>query len=148
MPTELLSAAKEILTPLGYEVLELEISGSGNKRHVLLRIDRLDEAIVSMDDVTLATEVFSLELDRLDPFESPYKLDVSSPGPERPLYSKRHFERFHDLKAKVKTTNEQFKGIIRQVTDTTVSFEVEGETRTYPLGEVQARLAEWPNEPR
>ncbi len=148
MPTDLLTAAKDILTPLGYEVLELEMTGSGNKRHVLLRIDRLDEAIVSMDDVTLATEVFSLELDRLDPFESPYKLDVSSPGPERPLFSKRHFERFHDLKVKVKTATEQFKGTIRKVTDTTVSFEVEGETRIYNLGEVQARLAEWPNEPR
>ena len=88
MPTDLLDAAKDILTPMGYEVLELEVTGSGNKRHVLLRIDRLDEGIVSMDDVTLATEVFSLELDRLDPFESSYKLDVSSPGPERPLFSR------------------------------------------------------------
>lgn len=148
MPTDLLDAAKDILTPMGYEVLELEVTGSGNKRHVLLRIDRLDEGIVSMDDVTLATEVFSLELDRLDPFESPYKLDVSSPGPERPLFSRRHFERFHDLKAKIKTNKEQFKGIIREVTDKTVSFEVEGEIQTYNLGEVQARLAEWPEEPR
>lgn len=148
MQMDLLTAAKELLTPLGYEVLELDISGSGNKRHVFLRIDRLDEAVVSMNDVTLVTEVFGLELDRLDPFEHPYKLDVSSPGPERPLFSRRHFERFHDLRVKVKAGQESFKAIIRQVSDDSVSFECEGEQKLYKLGEVQARLAEWPSEPR
>jgi ribosome maturation factor RimP len=101
-----------------------------------------------MDDVTLATEVFSLELDRLDPFEMPYNLNVSSPGSERPLFSKRHFERFHDLKAKVKVGQEQFKGIIRNVTDETVTFEVGKELKTYTLGLVEARLDEWPDTPR
>lgn len=145
---DLVTAARDLLTPLGYEVLELDVTGSKDKKRILLRIDRLDEAIVSMDDVTLATEVFSLELDRLDPFEMPYNLNVSSPGSERPLFSKRHFERFHDLKAKVKVGQEQFKGIIRNVTDETVTFEVAKELKTYTLGLVEARLDEWPDTPR
>lgn len=145
---DLVTAARDLLTPLGYEVLELDVTGSKDKKRILLRIDRLDEAIVSMDDVTLATEVFSLELDRLDPFEMPYNLNVSSPGSERPLFSKRHFERFHDLKAKVKIDQEQFKGIIRNVTDETVTFEVGKELKTYTLGLVEARLDEWPDTPR
>ena len=57
---DLREAAEMILKPLGYEVLELSISGQGQKRKVLLRIDRLDEQVVSMEDVTLATQVFSL----------------------------------------------------------------------------------------
>jgi ribosome maturation factor RimP len=145
---DLLKAARDILGPLAYEVLELTVSGQGERRRLLLRIDRLDEAVVSMDDVTLATQVFGLELDRLDPFEGAYQLEVESPGAERPLFTKRHFERFIDLQAKVRSGQDSFKGIIRQVSDDEVSFEVDKHLRTYPLADIQARLAEWPSTPR
>lgn len=141
-------AAKEVLAPLGFEVLELERSGQGKKRRLLLRIDRSDEQRVSMEDVTLATQVFGLELDRLDPFEEPYELEVESPGSERPLVTARHFERFHDLQAKVRVGGETFKGVIRGVEGDEVVLEVGKERRRYKLAEIQARLAEWPSEPR
>ena len=99
---DLAQAAAEVLEPLGYEVLELDIGASGRSRRVLLRIDRLDEAVVSMDDVERASEVFGLELDRLDPFQEPYRLEVESPGSQRPLVTPRHFERFSGLLAKVR----------------------------------------------
>lgn len=145
---DLQEAAEMILKPLGYEVLELSVSGQGQKRRVLLRIDRLDEQSVSMEDVTLATQVFGLELDRLDPFDTPYNLEVESPGPERPLLTERHFKRFHDLLVKVKTPNESFKGIIRKVEYEQVSFEVDKELKTYKIHDISAKLAEWPKEPR
>jgi ribosome maturation factor RimP len=161
--TDLKEAAIMILEPLGFEVLELTISGQGQKgqgqkgqgqkRRLLLRIDRLDEKVVSMEDVTLATRVFGLELDRLDLFETPYGLEVESPGPQRPLFTKRHFERFHDLQAKVKTKGETFKGIIKTVASDaenrdTITFQIGNDLKTYPIAEVQANLAEWPKEPR
>lgn len=146
---ELNDAAKQILEPLGYEVLELSVTGQGRKRKLLLRIDRLDEKSVGMEDVTLATQVFGLELDRLDPFDTPYELEVESPGPQRPLFTARHFERFHDLQAKVKTSRgESFRGIIRTVENDNITFQVGNELKTYRLDEVQATLAEWPKEPR
>jgi ribosome maturation factor RimP len=145
---DLEQAARTILEPLGYEVLELSTQGQGKKRRLLLRIDRLDEQVVTMDDVATASEVFGLELDRLDPFTEPYELEVESPGSERPLFTRRHFERFHDLAAKVRVKGETFKGVIRQVSEDSVTFEVDKEQRTYPLRDVQARLAEWPSEPR
>lgn len=145
---ELAQAASEVLEPLGFEVLELSVSGQGSKRRLLLRIDRLDEGAVSTEDVRLAAEVFGLELDRLDPFDSPYQLEVESPGPERPLFTARHFERFTGLLAKVKTGGESFKGRIGDVAGGRVSFEVDGNVRSYALRDVQARLAEWPSEPR
>ena len=105
---ELAQAAAEVLGPLGYEVLELDLGASGRSRRVLLRIDRLDEAVVSMDDVERASEVFGLELDRLDPFEEPYRLEVESPGSQRPLVTPRHFERFNGLLAKVRAGADTF----------------------------------------
>ena len=145
---DLAQAAREVLEPLGFEVLELERTGQGKKRRLLLRIDRLDEQLVSMEDVTLATQVFGLELDRLDPFAEPYELEVESPGSERPLFTARHFERFHDLKTKVRAGGETFKGVIRGVDGDEVVLEVGKETKRYKLADIQARLAEWPSEPR
>jgi ribosome maturation factor RimP len=146
---DLKQAAAEVLTPLGYEVLELTVSTSGRKRRVLLRIDRLDEAAVTMDDVATAAEVFGLELDRLDPFEEPYQLEVESPGSQRPLFTARHFERFHDLLVKFRAGGESVTGRVLRVEGDAVTFLVKGVERIFTLQEIeQARLAEWPDKPR
>lgn len=146
---DLTAAAINLLEPLGYEVLECTVANSARRPQVLLRIDRLDEKPVTMDDVTEVTEVFGLELDRLDPFPNPYNLSVESPGSTRPLFTARHFERFHGLLAKVRVGNETFTGRTLRVEDDTVTFDVDGTTRTLSLAEIgSARLAEWPDTPR
>lgn len=146
---DLAQAATEVLAPLGYEVLECFSSAKGRTRRVLLRVDRLDEQGVTIGDVAKAAEVFGLELDRLDPFEGAYQLDVESPGAKRPLFTARHFERFHDLLAKVHVAGETFTGRIRDVESGTVGFEVNGERREVRIDAIQnARLAEWPDTPR
>lgn len=146
---DLAHAANEVLAPLGYEVLEVTVSTKGRTPRVLVRIDRLDEEIVSVEDVERASEAYGLELDRLDPFPDAFGLEVESPGANRPLFRSRHFERFHDLKAKVRTGDETFTGVIREVDEATVAFEVNGERRTLALTEIDsARLAQWPDEPR
>ncbi len=146
---ELASAAETLLEPLGYEVLELVISGKGKKRNLLLRIDRLDGQVVSMEDVERATGVFSLELDRLDPFEGEYQLEVESPGPERPLKTAAHFQRFAGLLVKVRAGDETFTGRVEAVSGERVTFELKGQRRELALGDIQiARLAQWPDTPR
>jgi len=143
------TAARDVLTPLGYEVLEVTVSTKGRTPKILVRIDRLDEAAVTIEDVRNASEAFGLELDRLDPFDGAYDLEVESPGSSRPLVTARHFERFHDLRAKVRTDDRAFTGVIRTVQDDHVTFEVDGDTILVPLSAVRsARLAEWPDEPR
>ncbi|ADI14470.1 ribosome maturation factor RimP [Truepera radiovictrix] len=145
---DLQRAAEQLLEPLGYEVLELVVSGRGGKRNVLLRIDRRDRGVVTMEDVERATQVFSLELDRLDPFEGAYRLEVESPGPERPLRTAEHFRRFSGLLAKVRAHGETFTGRVVEVSDAQVTFDVHGQPRTLALEDIQARLAEWPDTPR
>ena len=146
---DLKQAATEVLTPLGYEVLELSVSSSGRSRKVLLRIDRLDEAPVTMDDDESASEGFGLVMDRRDPFDEPYELEVESPGSQRPLVTARHFERFHDLLVKFRAGGESLTGRVLRVEDGAVTFLVRGEERTFPVADIeQARLAEWPDKPR
>lgn len=146
---ELAQAANEVLAPLGYEVLEVKVSTKGRTPRVLVRIDRLDETTVSVEDVARASEAFGLELDRLDPFPDAYGLEVESPGAQRPLTRARHFERFHDLAAKVRTDGETFTGVIRDVNGDRVVLQVGEERRELDIDRIDsARLAEWPDEPR
>jgi ribosome maturation factor RimP len=148
---DLTQAARDALTPLGYEVLELAVTARGGSRRVLLRIDRIDEHVVSVEDVRRAAEAFGLELDRLDPFEGAYQFECESPGAQRPLVTARHFERFQDLLVKVRADGASFSGRVRGVEGDTVIFEpVDGaETRRLRLDEIErATLAEWPPTPR
>lgn len=148
---DLTQAARDALEPLGYEVLEVVVTQRGRSRRVLVRIDRLDEAVVTVDDVGRAAEAFGLELDRLDPFEGAYQFEVESPGAQRPLATARHFERFHDLLAKVRVAGATFTGRVRGVDGDEVVFEVpgEGDLRRVPLAAIErANLAEWPDTPR
>jgi ribosome maturation factor RimP len=147
----LTEAAQEILTPLGYEVLEVVVGTRGRSRRVLVRIDRLDEQVVSVEDVRKAAESFGLELDRLDPFEGAYQLEVESPGAERPLLRARHFERFHDLRVKVRVAGETFVGVVRAVEGDTVAFELvpDAPLRRIAIDQIErANLAQWPDSPR
>ena len=148
---DLTQAARDALTPLGYEVLEVSVGPHGRTRRVLVRIDRLDEQVVGVDDVRRASEAFGLELDRLDPFDDPYQFEVESPGAQRPLFTARHFERFHDLLAKVQVAGTSFVGRVRAVEGDEVLFEVGGDEalRRVALSAIdQANLAEWPDAPR
>lgn len=155
---DLEEAARGVLEPLGYEVLELNVSsgrpttrGPGT-RTVRLRIDRLDEAAVSVEDVQRASEAFGLELDRLDPIPDAYRLEVESPGAERPLRRARHFERFRDLLVKVRVGGETLTGRVRAVEGDSIVLEGEGKEpvrHTVAIGDIErARLAEWPDTPR
>ena len=148
---DLTQAARDTLTPLGYEVLEVSVGPHGRTRRVLLRIDRLDEQVVGVDDVRRAAEAFGLELDRLDPIEGAYQLEVESPGAQRPLFTARHFERFRDLLVKLRVGGNQLSGRVRAVEDDVVVFETAaGEPpRRLRLDEIErAHLAEWPESPR
>lgn len=146
---ELDTIAAGVLSPLGYDVLEASIKSSGHQKRVLVRIERKDEAPVTVADLQRASYALGHELERLDLIEGRYLLEVESPGSERPLLSARHFERFRGLKVKVRSPEGNFTGRVQMVREGEVDFLLEkDETRTLKLGTFKANLAEWPETPR
>lgn len=146
---ELDKVAAGVLSPLGYDVLETSLRPSGKQQILLVRIERKDEVPIAVADLERASRVLGQELDRLDPIEGNYLLEVESPGAQRPLLTARHFERFMGLKVKVRDSQEgNFTGRIQMVRGDQVDFLVDKETRTLKLGTFKANLAEWPQTPR
>lgn len=149
MRVELDKIAAGVLSPLGYDILEASVKSSGRQKRVLVRIEREDEAPVSVADLQRASHALGHELERLDPIQDRYLLEVESPGSERPLFTARHFERFMGLKVKVRAPEGNFTGRVQMVREGEVDFLLEkDETRTLKLGTFKANLAEWPETPR
>jgi len=143
-----MEVAQDLLGPMGYDVLEVSLKGTGNSRVLSVRLERKDEVPISVEELERASRVLGSELDRLDLIESAYRLEVESPGPDRPLLTPRHFERFAGLKAKVRSPEGNFTGRIEGVSEDTVTFLLGKELRTLKIGEFKANLAEWPKTPR
>lgn len=60
---------------------------------------------VTIGDCAKISELVGHLLDKEDLIHHPYNLEVSSPGIERPLKTKEHFERFKGEKAKITLKN-------------------------------------------
>jgi ribosome maturation factor RimP len=141
--------AQELLAPLGFELLELQMNNAQRTMVLVFRIDRLDEQPVSIEDLEMVSKTLSLELDQLDQFKNPYRLETESPGPNRPLSRIRHFERMLGLKAKVRSTVKNFTGVIESIEDPKITFVLETkEVITLELGQFTAELAEFPSSHR
>ena len=136
--------ARSALEPLGFELLDVQLQNPGKRPTLLVRIDRLDEGPVTVDDLTSASRAVEAELDRLDPIAGEYRLELESPGAKRPLRRARHFERMIGLKARVRAPGHAFTAPIVSVEGDLVTFDVAGERVTLRAADMQANLAEFP----
>jgi ribosome maturation factor RimP len=83
--------AEPLLAPLGLEVYDVHLTGTGGAPTLQVLVDR--EGGVDLDTLTAATQALSPALDAAGAVAGPYLLEVSSPGVERPLRTARHFAR-------------------------------------------------------
>jgi len=110
----------------GVEFVHSEIVGS--KRNMTVRIYIDKPAGVSLEDCSTVSRAIEAVIDADDFIPSPYVLEVSSPGLERPLFSIQDFEKFAGKKAKVKTSDAidgqaNFNGRITAVEGSEIVFE-------------------------
>jgi ribosome maturation factor RimP len=88
MNTDDVSGIASLLRPsfthLGIELVDVQWSGRGRGAVLRLVIDRPDGG-VTLDDCERASNTASAVLDVNDPIDHPYRLEVSSPGAERPI---------------------------------------------------------------
>lgn len=127
------------VTGLGYELVDFERSGRG-----LLRVFIDQPEGVSVDDC----QVVSNQLTRLFVVENVVydRLEVSSPGLDRPLKKEADFVRFAGQKAQLKLRlplagRKNFVGVIGAVTDGILQLDVDGSSVEIELSNLdKARL--------
>ena len=87
------------INSIGFELMEIECSPNSNGLKIVTFIDHLDG--VTLDDCIKASKLIEPILDNENE-EGSYLLEVSSPGLNRKLITKEHFDRFIGKTIKIK----------------------------------------------
>lgn len=118
----------ELITPAlheaGYYLEDVNLVSPGNHRIVTVIVD--GDTALNLDRVTAASKLVSALMDEA-PFmgETPFTLEVTSPGIDRPLTLPRHFAKNVTRLLKVtKSDGEVVTGRIASNTDTDVTLTV------------------------
>ena len=155
--TRMRDALMRLLEPpieaLDYELVDIEYAREGRGGVVRVFIDRRVEelgggppASVTVDDCARVSHVVSELLESEDPIKGHYTLEVSSPGFDRILRKRAHFERFvgerifAELKLPI-NGRRRFAGVLKSIAGDSIVVEVDGQTHELPLERIQkARL--------
>lgn len=119
---------KPILEDTPYELVGVECIGGG--KHTVIRIYIDKPGGITIDDIVNLSRQISVLFDVEEPIRSPYTLEVSSPGLDRPLFLPGHFQQQLGQKVSVKTSlsvenRQNFKGILRQADEEGIQLEVD-----------------------
>lgn len=134
--TEMLRPSVEMT---GMELLGIEYVSAGN--HSVLRLYIDHENGITVDDCAEVSRQVSAVLDVEDPISTEYNLEVSSPGVDRPLFVKAHYEEVVGETVDVKlgmplNGRRKFKGILEAVEGDNLIVEVDGESYELPIANV------------
>ena len=126
----------------GFFLEEVHIATPGKHRIVTCIVD--GESAHNLDQVTSVSRDISALLDEA-PFmgETPFTLEVTSPGVDRPLTKPRHFKKNKDrLLRIVKTDGSVVTGRIKESSDSTVTLTEKDTNFDVALSDIKKALVE------
>jgi ribosome maturation factor RimP len=141
----LLEALEERAAEHDIEVVTIELTGAKKAPTIRVYLDAPEG--VGFDELASSQQWINEVLDALDPFPGAYTLEVSSPGIDRPLRTRMHFERALGETVFVQTKEpldgrSRWTGILKAVEEGKVLLEPEGGVQaTQEIGFDQMRKA-------
>ena len=85
----------DFLAAEGYELYNIEFVKEGKDWFLRVYVDIASgEGYIGTEDCEKVSRFLSEKLDEEDPIEQNYYLEVSSPGMDRPLLTRAHYERY------------------------------------------------------
>ena len=112
------AVAAPVLQQMGYRLVRIRISGEAGCT-VQIMAERPDGSM-QIEDCEAVSRALSPVLDIADPIDRAYRLEISSPGIDRPLVRRSDFERFggHLVKIEMAVAHQgrkRFRGILAGV---------------------------------
>ena len=143
MEREIVNRVRAIAEPMlldeRMELVDIEYRRESKGWVLRLILDK--EGGVTLDDCTRVSQEVGRNLDVEDFIQTPYTLEVSSPGLTRPLKTEKDFMKYCNRLIKVKTVDpvenrRQFKGELLGVSQGQIEIKVEGEVFQISLSNV------------
>ena len=107
--------AEPMIEQLGYRLVRVKVSGADGCT-VQIMVERPDGTMV-VEDCETVSRALSPVFDVADPIDKAYRLEVSSPGIDRPLVRKSDFDRYAGHLVKIETEipidgRKRFRGLL------------------------------------
>ena len=134
----------ELLDPVaeaaGYEIVRVRLMGGAKTGRTLqIMAERPagspGEGDMLVEDCVRLSRAVSAVMDAADPVSGEYRLEVSSPGVDRPLTRLKDFETYEGFEAKLELDRlaegrKRFRGVLAGVEGENVGIDLEGEDET------------------
>jgi len=109
------SIAEPVIEQLGYRLVRVKVSAADGCT-VQIMAERPD-GTMAVEDCETVSRALSPVLDMADPIERAYRLEISSPGIDRPLVRKSDFDRYAGHLVKIETEipingRKRFRGLL------------------------------------
>ena len=115
LPARVATVVEPVIEQLGYRLVRVRVSSTEGCT-VQIMAERPD-GTMSVEDCEAVSRALSPVLDVADPVDRAYRLEISSPGIDRPLVRKSDFERYTGHVAKIETSmpiqgRKRFRGVL------------------------------------
>ncbi|GEK73116.1 MULTISPECIES: ribosome maturation factor RimP [Halomonas] len=133
-----------VVSAMGFELWGIDYLSQGKHSRLVIYIDHADG--VSVDDCADVSRQVSAVFDVEDPVSGEYRLEVSSPGMDRPLFTLEQFARYAGHKVAVKLRvpfdgRRKFQGLLAGVENDEVLVRLDDEEYCFPIESIdQARV--------
>lgn len=130
-----------LVTALGYEFVGYEFAQENRRAIFRLYIDC--PGGISLKDCSVVSRQVSAMLDVEDPIRGKYRLEVSSPGLDRPLFGMEQYQKQLGRRIKIKLYSpimrrRNFAGVLRRVEDEQIYLLLdEGNEVILPFSEIE-----------
>ena len=127
---------------MGFELVQIKML-EGNKSKLLQIMAERPDGSMNVDDCAAISNQVSAILDVEDVIPGEYRLEVSSPGIDRPLVKHVDYEKHIGHTAKIELTlpangRKRFTGTLKTVIGDTVTLEVDGQPVAVEIPDIQS----------
>lgn len=131
LENKIAAIARPAAEELGLEIVSVKILGEGGGTNVQVLAENPQTRNLPLEDCTKLSKTLSALLDVEDPINGAYRLEVSSPGIDRPLVKLEDFETYKGFQAKLEsdtptvTGQRKFTGTLMGVNGRAVVIETD-----------------------
>ncbi|MCK2043565.1 ribosome maturation factor RimP [Chromohalobacter salexigens] len=133
-----------VVTAMGFDLWGVDYLAQGKHSRLVIYIESAEG--VTVDDCASVSRQVSGVLDVEDPIAGEYRLEVSSPGMDRPLFTLDQFARFKGSHVQVKLSapfegRRKFQGQLAGVEGDEILLQLDGQEYCFPVESIeQARV--------
>ncbi|WP_183933839.1 ribosome maturation protein RimP [Sphingomicrobium lutaoense] len=132
-----------IVEDMGFKLVRVKMIGGAEERTLQIMAERPDTRQLTIEDCTALSHAIDEPLEAADPIAEPYRLEVSSPGIDRPLTRLADFSDWSGHEARITLTEKldgrrKYKGVIDEVEGETVLLTDEQEkSHRLPFSQIE-----------